>query len=191
MGATISPYFKEIGRRIRIARGSMSLEELSSRIGVSAQHLSRLERGERKIPLDLLQEIAKEVNQPLAFFLLEDWPDISAPDIEEVLSRLSVGAVPVYGPVDAGQPFAMEQATEYKIFPLELMDAATMAITIRGNKLRDIGIQDGDMLLIRRQTQANAGDIVVRATNGEMIIERMSEASADVYARVIKIVRSV
>src|SRR5690606_24592703 len=166
-------------------------EQLAGRIGISPQHLSRLERGERKIPLDLLQKIGEEVSQPLAFFLQEDWPDIAAPDVREVMSRLTVSAVPVYGPVDAGQPFVMEQATEYEIFPLELLDGAAMALTVRGDRLRDMGIHDGDVLLIRRQAQANAGDIVLRKKDDQLVIERVSEARTDVYARVIKIIRSV
>ncbi len=52
---------KETGRRLRAARQhrGMTLEELADQIGCTKDHLSRVERGERGMSIDLLAESSR------------------------------------------------------------------------------------------------------------------------------------
>lgn len=54
-----------IGRNIRAARlhAHLTQEELAEKLQISPMHFSRLERGERPISLEMLQDIATVLNQ--------------------------------------------------------------------------------------------------------------------------------
>lgn len=72
----VSSYDKSIGRRIQMRRkeSNLSAEELSEKVGISQQQLSRYERGENKINITHLIHIAQMLDTPLSWFLLDCTP---------------------------------------------------------------------------------------------------------------------
>ena len=62
---------KDIGLRIKKAREAKNLtqQQLGSRLGYSAMGISYLEQGLRKIKLEHLEKISKELNVEIGFFL--------------------------------------------------------------------------------------------------------------------------
>ena len=94
--------------------------------------------------------------------------DPSLPRAIEVLDpeseiRSKVAAVPVVGYVAAGQPIlATENIEEYLPLPQSLVHhEETFLLRVSGESMIDIGILDGDLILVRRQETADNGDIVV------------------------------
>ena len=94
--------------------------------------------------------------------------DPSLPRAIEVLDpeseiRSNVAAVPVVGYVAAGQPIlATENIEEYLPLPQSLVHhEETFLLRVSGESMIDIGILDGDLILVRRQETADNGDIVV------------------------------
>ncbi|CAK1225296.1 MULTISPECIES: transcriptional repressor LexA [Fructobacillus] len=75
------------------------------------------------------------------------------------------GKIPVLGLVTAGQPIlAVEQeATEFFPIPENLIpyDGDLFMLNVRGESMINIGILDGDKVIVRRQQNADNGDIVV------------------------------
>lgn len=63
--------YKAIGRKIQKAReeAGLSQEELSSRLGYTQAALSNYELGKRRLYLPNIEQIAKELNKPLSYFL--------------------------------------------------------------------------------------------------------------------------
>lgn len=168
----VDDIYRRIGEKIREARGDrMTQEELGTRVGFSKAHISRLELGRRPIALDDLKRIAAALNKPLSYFL-EGIDDLEGmrldPKFAEVLTHLDLTVMPVYGFVSAGAPvFVMDRPMDYITAPRELLDSATFAVLVRGDSMIQIGIQDGDTLLVRPQDTADPGDIVVARLNGE------------------------
>lgn len=64
---------KLIAARIRRARrqADMTLDGLAGVVGTSRHHLIRLEKGDHRPRLDMLQRIAEATGKPLDYFLLE------------------------------------------------------------------------------------------------------------------------
>jgi transcriptional regulator with XRE-family HTH domain len=64
---------KLIASRIRRARrhADLTLDALGEKVGTSRHHLIRLERGDHRPRLDMLQRIATATGKPLDYFLLE------------------------------------------------------------------------------------------------------------------------
>ncbi len=65
--------YKTIGKKIQKAReeAGFSQEELSSRLGYTQAALSNYELGKRRLYLPNIEQIARELNKPLSYFLEE------------------------------------------------------------------------------------------------------------------------
>lgn len=72
-------------------------------------------------------------------------------------------AAPVVGAIPCGTPEAEEESIEeYVSLPVSLFGyGENYILKASGDSMVDVGIQDGDLVVIRRQTDANIGDIVV------------------------------
>src|SRR5574341_276459 len=70
-------------------------------------------------------------------------------------------SLPLVGQVTAGEPILAEQNIEdYLPLPAELVNGAEgFVLRVRGDSMIDAGIQDGDLLIVRRQQTATDGDI--------------------------------
>jgi len=79
------------------------------------------------------------------------------------LSRREVVNVPLLGRVAAGEPLlAVENIESYFPIPSEYMPAEeSFMLRIKGESMVNAGIFDGDNILVKRQSTASDGDIVV------------------------------
>lgn len=79
------------------------------------------------------------------------------------LARREVVNVPIIGTVAAGQPIlAVENVENYFPVPAEYMpNEQTFMLRVKGESMINIGIYDGDQVLVRQQSTASNGDIVV------------------------------
>ncbi len=79
------------------------------------------------------------------------------------LTRKEMRNIPIVGTVAAGQPiFAEENISGY--FPLladELPAGDLFMLNVRGESMINIGIHDGDKVIVRQSPTAKNGDIVV------------------------------
>lgn len=79
------------------------------------------------------------------------------------LVRREVANVPIIGRVAAGEPLlAVENIENYFTIPMEFMPKnETFMLVVRGESMINIGIFDGDMILVETCRDAKNGDIVV------------------------------
>ncbi len=79
------------------------------------------------------------------------------------LTRREMVNVPMVGEVAAGEPLlAQENIQNYFPIPTEFMpNAETFMLKIRGESMINVGIFDGDMVLVERLNTAHNGDLVV------------------------------
>ena len=79
------------------------------------------------------------------------------------LTRREVVNVPIVGKVAAGQPIlAVENIDNYCPSPMEYMpNAETFMLEVKGESMINVGIYDGDRILVQKQSVARNGEIVV------------------------------
>lgn len=79
------------------------------------------------------------------------------------LTRREVVNVPIIGSVAAGQPIlAVENIENYFPIPTEFMpNTETFMLKVKGESMINVGIYDGDKILVQQQSDARNGDIVV------------------------------
>ena len=78
-------------------------------------------------------------------------------------------AIPVMGRIAAGTPISAIQSQSHTIsVPTDMLPKGEhYALEVRGDSMIEVGILDGDTVLIRRQDVANNGDIVVALIDEE------------------------
>ncbi|GGF10345.1 LexA repressor [Halobacillus andaensis] len=136
-----------------------SVREIGQSVGLASSstvhgHLSRLEKK---------GFIRRDPTKPRAIEVIELEEDSSIP-------RTEAAYAPVIGKVTAGSPItAIENIEEYVPLPDSLAggDDNTFVLIVQGESMIEAGILDGDMVIVRQQTTANNGDIVVAMTEDE------------------------
>ena len=98
--------------------------------------------------------IRRDPTKPRAIEILDD---------QFNLSRREVINVPIVGQVAAGQPIlAVENVESYFPIPAEYMpNVQTFMLKVKGESMINVGIFDGDQILVQQQNTAHNGDIVV------------------------------
>lgn len=103
-------------------------------------------------------------------------PAPTAPEDESVgVGRFSnVVSLPVVGNVAAGQPILADQnITETIPLPTEIVgDSSSFLLKVRGDSMVEIGINDGDYVVVKEQPTANNGDIVVAVIEDGATVKR-------------------
>jgi repressor LexA len=137
-----------------------SVREIGEAVNLSSSstvhsHLERLEK---------LGYIRRDPTKPRAIEILSESSTAPAPVIN----------VPLIGRVAAGSPILAEQNVE-DIYPLPkdfvLYEDAFM-LKVRGDSMIETGIFDGDLVVVRRTTDARNGEIVVALVGEEATVKR-------------------
>ena len=90
------------------------------------------------------------------------------------LTRREVVNVPVIGRVAAGAPILAEENIEnYFPIPMEFMpNEKTFLLSVKGESMINAGILDGDYVLIKQQSNAENGDMVVALVEDSATVKR-------------------
>ena len=135
-----------------------SVREIGEAVGLSSpstvhSHLSALvEHG----------HLRRDPSKPRAIEVVD-------PARSDDLRRAPVRDVPLVGHIAAGSPILADEQIE-EIFPLptELVgNDPVFMLRVRGDSMIEAGIFDGDLVVVRRQPEANDGEIVAALIEDE------------------------
>lgn len=143
----------------------------------------RVDQGE---PAPTYREICREfgwsstgtVRDHLRALARKGYVDLSGPQHRQVRLRgepFAVSRVPVVGRIAAGVPVLSEENIEARIpVPEEWTARGTyFALRVKGDSMIGAGIFEGDHVVVRQQTDAVDGDIVVATVDGETTLKRL------------------
>lgn len=145
-----------------------SVREIGEAVGLSSSstvhaHLAALERH---------GYIRRDPAKPRALEVLD------FRDTERGVDPRSVTAVPVVGAVAAGQPILAAENIEATLpLPAEFAGESTFILRVRGDSMVEAGILDGDYVVVRQQSTADNGDIVVALVEDEATVKRFYRES--------------
>ena len=141
------PTVRDIGKAVGLASSST----------VHA-HLANLEKA------GLLR---RDPSKPRALELLDKAADA-------VKSVVSPGGLPLIGSVAAGQPILAEENIEdyVQVPPIAGGEEGEYVLRVRGESMKDVGILEGDYVVVRPQETASDGEIVVALVGEEATVKR-------------------
>jgi len=80
----------------------------------------------------------------------------------------------ILGLVTAGIPIEAIEVPEPVEVPRYLLKGTNnFALRVRGDSMMDANIEDGDVIIVKPQAQANSGQIVVATINGEATVKKL------------------
>ena len=90
------------------------------------------------------------------------------------LTRREVVNVPLIGQVAAGQPLlAVENITGYFPIPAEFIPKEEVfMLNVKGDSMVNAGIYDGDQIIVKQQSTASNGEIVVALVDDSATVKR-------------------
>ena len=90
------------------------------------------------------------------------------------LSRREVVNIPLIGQVAAGQPLlAVENVAEYFPVPAEYMpNGETFMLKVKGDSMVNMGIYDGDQIIVKKQNTASNGEVIVALVDDSATVKR-------------------
>lgn len=94
------------------------------------------------------------------------------------IPKLTGGArtiIPLIGEIACGEPmFAVENIEDSYAFPKALFgEGELFMLRAKGNSMIDAGISKGDLVVLRRQSTADDGEVVVALIDGEATLKRL------------------
>ncbi|HBK84588.1 MAG TPA: repressor LexA, partial [Firmicutes bacterium] len=138
---------------------SPSVREIGAAVGLNSSatvhsHLNSLENKGM---------IRRDPTKPRAIEILDD-------DFQTVVDAV---AVPVVGRVTAGAPIlAVENIEDYFPMPRQVIrDQEVFILQVRGDSMIEAGILDSDYVIVRKQSAADNGDIVVALLGDEATVK--------------------
>lgn len=90
------------------------------------------------------------------------------------LTRRELVNIPVIGQVAAGNPIlAIENITSYFPIPAEyLPNEETFMLVVKGDSMVNMGIYEGDQIIVKKQSTANNNDVVVALVDDSATVKR-------------------
>jgi repressor LexA len=156
------PTVRDIGKAVGLASSST----------VHA-HLANLER---------LGMLRRDPSKPRAIELLDRVREDVGGAVESVadnVRNLVRPGLPVVGQVAAGQPILAEENIEdyVQVPPIAGGDQGEYVLRVRGESMKDVGILEGDYVVVRPQDTASDGEIVVALVGEEATVKRFFRES--------------
>lgn len=149
-----------IKREIRTKGYPPSVREIGKAVGLSSSstvhgHLSQIEEK---------GYIRRDPTKPRTIEVLDSTSNIS---------RKEMINVPIVGKVTAGQPIlAVENIEDSFPLPVDFVrNDDVFILSVRGDSMIEAGILDGDYILVRQQSTAKNGDIVVALLGEEATVK--------------------
>ena len=100
--------------------------------------------------------------------------EITAEGLEFLGIEPKNNSIPLLGVVAAGEPILAEQdATDFFPIPPTINDHDDLfMLQIQGTSMINMGILDGDKVIVRRQNTANNGDVIAMTSDNEATCKR-------------------
>lgn len=164
-----------IGDNIKYLRekSNMSQVDLANLLGITDKAVSTWENGTRIPRIGMIEKISSIFNVPKSQIL-----DAELQDKKPLASNLAplpkMKKIPLVGTIACGQPIlAEENITDYIDLPGHIK--ADYALSCKGDSMINAGINDGDIVYIRKQETVENGQIaavLVEDGNTEATLKR-------------------
>lgn len=168
-----------IGDKISARRKELklTLEDVGNAVGVGKSTVKKWETGYiANMRRDKISLLAKVLQMNPTEFVDDDFSQYETSNISAVMGNQNIYNVPVFESVSAGfGAYASSEVIDY--IPVIITNPSdvedTISIKVGGDSMSP-KIEDGDIIIVRRQTSVDSGDIaVVLLDGGEGLVKKV------------------
>lgn len=160
-----------LGQNIKARRKAlkMTLEEVAAELGTSKQTIQRYESGQiANVPQEKIERLATALGTTPA--ALVGWED--TPDADGKLFPIRVRRVPMLGRIACGTPIYAEEEYGTYLAVDEKLDV-DFCLRACGDSMIGARINDGDLVLVKKQESVDNGEIAAVVVEGEATLKRV------------------
>ena len=156
------PTVRDIGKAVGLASSSTVHAHLAN-----LEKLGLLRRDPSKPrAIELFDRVGRDVGSAV---------ETAVDNVRSILDR----GLPVIGQVAAGQPVLAEENIEdyVQVPPIAGGEDGEYVLRVRGDSMKEVGILEGDYVVVRPQDTADDGDIVVALVGEDATVKRFYRES--------------
>lgn len=154
-------------KNLRMKR-HLSQEELAKAIGCTNKAVSTWEKGTREPRMGAIQRMADFFGVPKSALIEDDPQEIY--HLQNYIP-LQKKKIPLLGKVAAGEPIYADQHIE-EYLPVDEGAYADFALRIQGDSMINAGIEDGNIVFVKKQSEVEQGQIAVVLLDDSATVKR-------------------
>lgn len=171
---------EQIGARIRQRREELglTLEELGDQLSLNKSTIMRYESGEvQKIKLPILQSLAQALDVDPNWLALktdvaEPYYKRTIPTAANIIPLPLASSIPLVGNIACGEPILAEENIEGYVKAPAYCEGS-FALRCKGDSMTGARIMDGDIVIIRQQSDIDDGEIAAVLIEDEATLKRV------------------
>lgn len=156
------------GERLKEAldKRNLSAAELSRRTGISEGMISQYKSGAYVAKQKKLELFSKALNVSIPWLMGQDVPmELNSLPTDAVPYNPVIHEIPILGYISAGLPLYAEEHVEGYTYTDRNGGAEYFALRVKGDSMSAANINDGSLLIVRRQERVENGEIAVVMVN--------------------------
>jgi SOS-response transcriptional repressor LexA len=196
------------GERIKKFRERLGLSqsEFARRLNYSRAFIHQLEKGIRNPGLSVLQKISETFNVPLSELIGEKDKFVITEDDETILKRIisrltkeekervlksiymlkkiPLREIPILGYVVAGEPLLLQDILEpidSITIPEDEAKGVSFGLFVRGDSMKDLGVEDGDIILVNANSPVESGSLVIAIIDNMVTFKKLKKENGKIF----------
>jgi SOS-response transcriptional repressor LexA len=196
------------GERIKKFRERLGLSqsEFARRLNYSRAFIHQLEKGIRNPGLSVLQKISETFNVPLSELIGEKDKFVITEDDETILKRIisrltkeekervlksiymlkkiPLREIPILGYVVAGEPLLLQDILEpidSITIPEDEAKGVSFGLFVRGDSMKDLGVEDGDIILVNANSPVEIGSLVIAIIDNMVTFKKLKKENGKIF----------
>jgi len=157
-------------KELRI-KNNLTIMQVEIKTGISNSYISLIERDKRKPSVEILHRLAKAYRVKMEDLLR------FIGYLPPVQNKINFNQIPIYNIVLKQKPFFVSENIEgYSPLPSGLENYTTkdfIAIRVKNKGMTCKGVEIGDILIIRKQSEVESEIITLISLNNELAIKRV------------------
>jgi len=181
-------------------------EEFGAKLNVSNQFISQVETGKRNVGLRFLKKVSETFGVSLTDLIGEEDKFVITEDDESFILKLlkmmtpeektqilktiyrikkiPLREIPVLGYVRAGDPLELVEITEpIDVLTIPMNEARNISygVIVRGDSMKGIGIDDGDILLVAPDSTVEDGDLAIAVIDNKATFKKFKKENGRIF----------
>jgi SOS-response transcriptional repressor LexA len=184
----------------------LTQEEFGEKLNVSNQFVSQVEVGKRNVGLRFLKKVSETFGVKLMELIGEEDKFVITEDDESFImkflktltveekaqilktiyriKKIPLREIPVVGYARAGEPLELVEITDpidVLTLPMNETKNVSYAVIVRGDSMKDKGIEDGDILLVDPESPVENGQLVIAVIDNKVTFKKLKKENGKIF----------
>ena len=184
----------------------LTQEEFGEKLNVSNQFVSQVEVGKRNVGLRFLKKVSETFGVKLMELIGEEDKFVITEDEESFImkflktltveekaqilktiyriKKIPLREIPVVGFARAGEPLELVEITDpidVLTLPMNETKNVSYAVIVRGDSMKDKGIEDGDILLVDSESSVENGQLVIAVIDNKVTFKKLKKENGKIF----------